>query len=99
MKSELLHLLNKLSTAHADFQNIVIPVTGGPVFITLQHGFRRFESLDELELWTYRKPTECTLLCERDPHGLGKNACDHKGRCIHCAATLPNPQSAIPNPK
>jgi hypothetical protein len=53
MKSELLHLLAKLKAEHPDAQNIVIPIAGRSIAVTLQHGVRRFETLDALEAYAW----------------------------------------------
>lgn len=53
MKSELIHLLQKLKADHPDFQNLLIPHSGAPIFAVLQHTTRRFETLDALEAYAW----------------------------------------------
>lgn len=55
MKSELLHLLAKIRTDHPDAQNIIIPVNGhgAPISVVLQHGCKRFETLEAVESYMW----------------------------------------------
>jgi hypothetical protein len=56
LKSELIHLLSKLKAEHPDAQNIIIPMSGSSVTVTLQHGVRRFETLDSIEAYAWPQP-------------------------------------------
>jgi hypothetical protein len=52
MKSELIHLLAKLKADHPDFQNLII-ASNGVAMACLQHGYRRFETLTDLESYAW----------------------------------------------
>lgn len=69
MKSELIHLLQKLKAEHPDFQNIVIS-HNGVAMACLQHGYRRFETLDALEAYAWPQE-EVGTVAPRGP--LGNN--------------------------
>jgi hypothetical protein len=63
MKSELIHLLAKLKADHPDFQNLII-AGNGVAMACLQHGYRRFETLTDLE--SYAWPPQENVGCN-DP--------------------------------
>jgi hypothetical protein len=66
MKSELIHLLAKLKADHPDFQNLLI-ASNGVAMACLQHGYRRFETLTDLE--SYAWPGEVGTDAPRGPLG------------------------------
>lgn len=70
MKPELLHLLSKLKTEHPDATTIIIPITGSPVFVNLQHGYRRFENLDALESYAWPQEEQVGTVAPRGPNAL-----------------------------
>jgi hypothetical protein len=109
MKSELLHLLAKLKSDHPDFQNLILCPNGASM-ACLQHGYKRFESLDALEAYAWPQPSEAPQALEcggavqtETPLSLSSPTLpiihEPTPRTSGYLATLPNPQSQIPNPK